>query len=371
MSVYYFLIAYLVVFGAFAQYYNAHNSAHELVSSDGQVWLKNHYSIFYFLIIAAFLFVGGFRYYVGTDYGAYYKEIVTKTDIIDSIKQFDEPIIKIIVYLSRKILDDGVFVIFVENALIVLMTFYAISKYDKNNIMLYSLLFLFTGVWEFSFNGVRQALACAIIFFGISIIEKQENTTIKLVIKITFLCFVAYLAHKSAIFMLPMLLISNRKLDYKQVFLLIICSASIPLFFESAYGVMEVNSSNTEAAAYINREINPIRVLVAIAPLVLIAFVKERKELFDEDRVVTNMALFHSILTVTTMNSAYMHRITQYSLCFMMVFIVNSMNKMSGRTRRTATVVTLILYFSFWLYGLLSSGEQVVFQWSFDHIGEF
>lgn len=369
MTVYYSLIIFLIVFGAFAQYTNAHNPAHELVSASGKGITKNYYSFFYLLIIAAFLFIGGFRYYVGTDFGGYYKEIVTFPDLIDSIKQFDEPIIKIITFLSRKIWDDGVFVIFVENALIVLLIFYGISKYDKNNIMFYSLLFLFTGIWTFSFNGVRQAVACAIIFAGISIIEKQENTTFKLVLKIAFLCFVAYLTHKSAIFMLPMILISHGKFDYKQILLLIVSSAVIPLFFSGAYEVMDTNSSSVEGAIYINQEINPIRVLVAIPPLVLIAFVKDRKELFDEDRVVTNMALFHSILTVTTMNSAYMHRITQYTLCFMMVFIVNCMNKMSGRTRRTATVVTLILYFSYWLYGVLSANE--VFHWSFSHFGEF
>ena len=372
MIVYYSLIALIIVFGIAAQYLNSHKPAEEIIYPNGTVAIKNHYSFFYFFIVAAFLIIGGFRYYVGTDFGAYYKELATIPEIIDRFKNLDEPLIRIITYIARKIWDDGVFVIFSENFIIVVLTFFAISKYDQNNIMLYALLFLFTGIWDFSFNGVRQAIACVIIFAGISIIEKQENTYSKLFFKIAILCAFAFLAHKSAILMLPMLLISHRKIDYTQIFILTICAVAIPLFFDNAFNVMEVDiMTEGEGAEYINRQINPIRVPVAFAPLILLALIKDKEELFSNERFITNMAFFHAILNLTTMNSAYMNRITQYTAYFMMVFVVMALNKIDVKIRWLVTSITVILYFSFWLYGLLSPEEPFVFRWSFSHIGEF
>ena len=78
MVVYYGMIITVVVLGLMAQFVNERSMPTEIVSSDGFVRYKNHYGFFYPLLFFAFVFVGGFRYYVGTDL---YKSVAPQESI--------------------------------------------------------------------------------------------------------------------------------------------------------------------------------------------------------------------------------------------------------------------------------------------------
>jgi hypothetical protein len=266
--------------------------------------------------------------------------------------------------------DDGVCVILVSCTIITLFTFYAFSKYDDNEITLLLLFYIFTGAWTFSFNGIRQAFACAIVFAVTSTIDKYY-LGYKGLFRIVLGCLIAYLVHKSAILLIPIILISRRKIDTKQFFMILACAALIPLLFDNAFNVMEVDLENQDALEYINHEINPIRVAVAIAPLALLIFIPDRREFFDSERFIVNMEFFHVVLNITTMNSAYMNRITQYSVYFTIIFIVKALRRIRGNMRLVIIASTVLLYFIYWKYGMNTSESMVPFSWSFRHFGEF
>ena len=371
MTVYYIVVFLIIVLGESAQYLSAHRPIVEKRYKNGIIQNKNQYSIFYFLIIALFIFVGGFRFRVGADYSSYARAVYTSNEVIDAFKDLSEPLFKFVVYYSRSIFDDGITTIFVFNLIIVLLSFYGFSKYDENKITLFSLLFMFMGVWTFSFNGIRQAVACAVIFVGSCIIEKEENSWFKHVIKLVVICFVAFLFHKSAFFMLPIILLSNRKMDIKQIILLIISAIAIPLMFDNAYEFMEVDLNSDDSLIYIEHEINPIRLPVALAPLLLLALIKDKNELFTNERFITNMTFFHAILNIATMNSSYMHRITQYTAYFVIVFIVRSIKRIDPKLRWPVTILVFSLYFGFFMYGIYTSEFLRQFQWYFGHFGHY
>ena len=104
---------------------------------------KNVYSIFYIVILSLFVFMSGCRYYVGTDYGAYYKSTYTWEEVKNSILKLDEPVIKLITFLVRSVINDGLAVIFVISLITITMCFYGFSKYDEGHITSILLLYIF------------------------------------------------------------------------------------------------------------------------------------------------------------------------------------------------------------------------------------
>lgn len=366
MIVYYAVILSVLVFGSLAQFVNSKATINEVTLSDGTIKYKNHYGIFYPILFFIFVFVGGFRYYVGTDFGGYYKLYnYTWAEVVESFKALDEPGLKLVSYLARQIWDDGVSVILLACFITTILVFHGIKKFDNNDITLMLLIYVLIAGWTFSFNGVRQAMAASIIF---AFARVNKNNWI---LKYVLICFIAFLFHKSALMMLPILLLSHRKLNKSQVLLLVISAVLIPLFFDFAFDFMGADTTNEDALQYIDRQINPIRVLVAFAPALLLLFVENKEEYFEKNSFIVNMMLFHAILTLTTMKSAYLHRFTEYTSMFLMIYYPSVFRAISSKFKSFIIIVTLFLYFLYFRYELTNGVDNVVWQWSFSHFGEF
>ncbi|MDD6603194.1 MAG: EpsG family protein [Eubacteriales bacterium] len=365
MIVYYGVIIAVLVFGTSAQFVNSRAIPTERVSSDGTIRYKNHYGIFYPILVFIFIFVGGFRYYVGTDFGGYYKLYNYKwNDVLESIKALDEPGLKLVSFIARYVWDDGVSVILLSCIITTALVFYGISKFDNNDITIMLLIYVLIAGWTFSFNGVRQAMAASIIF---AFARVNKNNWI---LKYVLICFIAFLFHKSALMMIPVLLLSHRKLNKSQVLLLVISAVLIPLFFDFAFDFMGADTTNEDALEYIDRQINPIRVVVSFAPAILLIFVEDKKRFFEDNGFALNLMLFNAILTLTTMNSAYLNRFTQYTSMFLIIYYPATLKALSKNMRLIATFAVILLYFLYFRYELTNGVDEVVWNWSFSHFGE-
>ena len=366
MIVYYGVVISVLFFGMLAQYVNSKSKLTQTSLSEGEVKYKNNYGIFYFILFAVFVFVGGFRYYVGTDFGGYYKMYVFSwTEIVEAFKTLDEPGLKLLSYLARLIWNDGISVIFFSNLITTLLVFRGISKFDNNDITIMLLIYIFFAGWTFSFNGVRQALAASVIFAFVKVGEKSW------ILKYTVLCFIAFLFHKSALMMLPILILSRRKFDKQQVIVLLFSAFIIPLFFDFAFDFMGSNTTNEDALLYIERQINPIRVIVAFAPIILLFFVVNKKDFFKKNSFAVNLMIYNAILTFTTMNSAYLNRFTHYTGMFLMIYFPSVLKAMRKDYRIAATIAIVVLYFLFFRYEMTNGVSRVTWQWSFSHFGEY
>lgn len=366
MIVYYSVILLVLVLGAMAQFVNCSISPTEIIQSDGTIKYKNHYGIFYPILVFIFVFVSGFRYYVGTDFGGYYKSYNYKwDDVLESIKALDEPGLKLVSFVARYIWNDGVSVVFFSSLIITFLVFYGISKFDQNDITIMLLVYVFIAGWTFSFNGVRQAMAASIIFAFSRVNDKNW------IFKYVLLCFIAFLFHTSALMMIPILILSRRNINRNQILILLFSAAIIPLFFDFAFEFMGADTTNQDALTYIEREINPIRVVVSFAPIVLIPFVDDKKTFFYNNSFAVNLVIFNAILTLTTMNSAYLNRFTHYTSMFLMVYYPAVLKAMKKEYRIFATIAMLVLYFFYFRYELTNGVDKVVWQWSFHHFGEY
>lgn len=366
MIVYYAVILSVLVFGSLAQFVNSKATTNEVTLSDGTIKYKNHYGIFYPILFFIFVFVGGFRYYVGTDFGGYYKLYnYTWAEVVESFKALDEPGLKLVSYLARQIWDDGVSVILLTCFITTILVFHGIKKFDNNDITLMLLIYVLIAGWTFSFNGVRQAMAASIIF---AFARVNKNNWI---LKYVLICCIAFLFHKSALMMLPILLLSHRKLNKSQVILLVISAVVVPLFFDFAFDFMGADTTNEDALEYIDRQINPIRVIVSFAPAILLIFVEDKKRFFEDNGFALNLMLFNAILTLTTMNSAYLNRFTHYTSMFLMIYYPVVFKAITKKLRVFAIVFVVLFYFLYFRYELTNGVDEVVWQWSFSHFGEF
>lgn len=163
------------------------------------------YAIAAFIIILLF----SVRFDVGFDYSNYYQ-------MIDSIGGNDyrsEPISAILMDLGHYtgFPPFSFFLFSVFSYSIIIYTFYKNSEYYNYAFFCY-LCFFFLD----TLGGVRQALGEAFVFFGFSAVKEKK------LFKYIIICFIASLAHKSAILALPIYFLYNINSIKKAIILIAI-----------------------------------------------------------------------------------------------------------------------------------------------------
>lgn len=318
--------------------------------------------IYLFVIIAIFLFVGGLRFKVGSDYVAYASSyIASLNEIKQKFLTFDEPLIFVITGLARKIWNEGIFVIFVENALTVLLVFKGIKSYEQKSYMMPLCLYIMYCGWTSSFNGVRQSLAVAFIF---AFSKRSEGKW--WILKYIIVGFIAFLIHKSALFMIPILLLANRKIDFRQIVYMLIVALVMPTF--GTYALEFMNTSlDTE---YASHSVNVLRVVVAIMPVILSIFCG--KKFREENSFLVNMAIINALITITTRNSALMYRFSDFTNIYLMLLIPKCEIRFTKDSRWVYRIMVLILfYIYFWHEVNSGNGNLSNFQWAFGNFGRY
>lgn len=325
---------------------------------DGYVHQKK-YNRYFFLILAVFLFVGGFRYNVGTDFYSYYAGwTVSWPKILRLFRTLDEPLIFFLTKVCRMIWDDGIFVIFVENAITVLLVLKGIRDWEYDSWTMPLMLYIVYCGWTDSFNGVRQAMAGAIIF---AFSKKAKKYWI---LKYTIVCFVAFLMHKTAIFMLPIMIIANRKIDLGQFF--IILGAALAMPYIGSFALAFIGSSLDNS--YALHSVNIIRIAVSCVPLLLLVLTDDSFR--EHNQFLANMAIIHSLITISTRNSALMYRFSDYTVMYLMLFIPKLADIFSKNSRGLFKKIVLLLYFLYFTMEIQSgNGNLNNFQWAFGHFG--
>lgn len=354
MSVYIITLSLIAILGSLEYRQRLAFSYYE----DGYVYQRKN-NFYFFLILAVFLFVGGFRYQVGTDYYSYYAGWTTTwSNLIVKFRTLDEPLIFLLTNICRMIWNEGIFVIFVENAIIVLLVMKGIRDWEYESWTMSLMMYILYCGWTDSFNGVRQAMAGAIIF---AFSKKSDRHWI---LKYVAVCFVAFLVHKTAIFMLPILILANRKVDFRQI--LIVFGTAIAMPYIGSFVLNFIGSSLDNN--YALHAVNIIRVLVSIVPLFFLLV--SDSSFRDDNHFLSNMAIINALLTISTRNSALMYRFSDYTVMYMMLFIPKLSVVFSESSRKLFNASVILLYFIYFATEVRSgNGHLNSFQWAFGHFG--
>lgn len=212
------------------------------------------------------------------------------------------------------------------------------------------LLFVLSGCWEHSLNGLRQYLACAIMLMALSLLYKRKWY---LYIPIVIL---AAQIHTSAYIFIVVYFIANKPAWGKFTKIMLV----IGLFLLVTYPVTGsfMNNLFVENTDYgekyntseFNYSINIIRVAVMSVPI-MVSFLN-RKNMIGKYKyydIVFNMSLLCAMCTLIGLLSAVYARLNLYFELFNVILLVWNINDMIKQERykwiKYACIVCFIAYF--------------------------
>lgn len=327
------------------------------------------YIVFAFITAAILIFVGGFRFRVGADYGnytmAYY---VRKDQWVEHLLTFDEPGLAVICKLASMIYDDYATMFFICSLITIGMYLITITKYCDETFIISILLFIFTGSWAGSFGAIRQYLAAAVIFIGHRLILERKF------FKYALLILAAMFFHRTAIIMLPVYFIATRKINVRTILILILVVVAIIYSYDSIFDVMSVLKDEDQAQyEYMQTQVNAFRVLVAFAPIGLY-FITSRRRRPHNDKEVNfySMLLFiNAAFLLSTSNSAYLARVAIFTEAFPVIAFPKLLKYEPKATKNLYMAIILVCYFAYFSYQIYCSDALNNFRWIWERTSLF
>jgi len=315
-----------------------------------------------FIIGAMLIFVSGFRYYVGTDYRTYASNYNLYVE--SELSLLSQPGTSIVARVSALIYNDYATWFFLMALLTIGLIMFSIYQ-NSIDVYLSVILFVFMGMWHSSFNAVKQYAAIAILVYGhIYLIEKNFK-------KWVIVCIFASLFHITALLMIPIYFLVIRKIDWKQIVLLVSIGIFITLGYEVLFNIVALlkqgQSVITSDSAVGARDVNTLRILVNCAPAILYLFLKFSNHFKEDEKsnVYANFSVFNSVLYIATNSSVYLARFCAYTDIFGIFFMPYLLRCFSKKSRWFVVTVVLVLYFIFWRYDLMKGTSTNNFQWVF------
>ena len=354
MSVYYVTILAVIICSAFA--------VENYGTADANGIIKNNHSerLWLFCVAVILILVSGLRYGVGADYFVYYGALERyPTQIIDLIKDLDEPGFPLLVSILRLFTNDGAVFVFIT-AMFTIGSVLLITYKYTNTYIFASMLFIFTGIWHGSFNGVRQYFAAAIICLAHRFILEKK------ILKYMICVFIAFLIHSSAIIMVIPYFILRNKVSLKNILILAVGSLILRNNYEfifSFVGDLKDETMNVANDVYLLNQVNPLRVIVNVVPAVFCVLLHITTPKDKETTFYLNILILYGLLSVIGMNSPYLSRVNIYlgvcqplAMCKLVVF----------KDKKIETIVKwiiILLFFGFWYYEVSNGSSLHRFYW--------
>lgn len=309
------------------------------------------------LIVGMSLFIG-FRFYVGTDYASYYRTYFRYSRMSwGELIRVDDPALRIIAKLSSYLVDSPITMFTI--AAFIFCTLFVTSIYKYTERFCYSMfLFVCSGTFLDAFNGVKQASAIAIIFFGLRFIKERQF------VKYLITILIATLFHSTAILMILLYWLFDIKTTPFNIILIIIISIVLASSYEWLFSLVEAitgKNVNLEYTYYIT-QVNVFRIAVACVPCVLIFFLNKEDRL--KNSTLCNMLIFNASLMCITSSSAFLARIGMYSTAYVCIAFVGLRDKITFEkdTKMLFDFVVIVAYLAYFIVSILKTANLYPYQ---------
>lgn len=312
-----------------------------------------------FVAAAALVLMGvaALRWGVGTDFWQYVQNYeIYKGSFSESLRSFDEPGIKAIAWAVAHVWDDPAVFMAVASLTTVGLMLWTITRYSTALVMSF-MLFIFVGAWHGSFNGVRQFLAAAILFAGHRFIVDRKP------LKYAVLVLIAASFHISALAMIPLYFVPNRKLRGRMIVALVVAAVAALYASDAALNVVEFVTEDLTITDYVTTAINPLRIAVAVAPALLYWSRGVRTE-EDGEWFYRNMAIVHAVVMLAASWSAYIGRFGIYTTAFLPLVIPRLSDFPDRRLTAVARVGVVLIYAVYWYIEVSGSSSLNDFHFS-------
>ena len=365
MTVYWFMMAWVILFGILAQV-----SARKVCVGEylGEEVYESRVHLFVAVVtFAVIVFFAGARSYVA-DTTAYikmfndYPLFQNAHDVIfDSSAR--EPGFRLFSILIKTYISDNytvwLSIIAVISGICVMVPLY---KYSCN-FGVSAFLFMASCQFTWMFNGMRQFLVAAIIFSCTGLILKNKT-----LLYILIVCVLATI-HKSAFILIPMYFIAQGEPWNKRTLIFIGCIVLAMLFTSKFTSLLTDVVEQTDYATSVNEfkatddGTNPIRILVESIPIIL-AFIYRNKikdKLTPIIKLSINMSLIASglyIISKVASSGVLLGRLPIYCSLYNLILLPWLLrNIFEKREKDLVYYIMIICYFAFFYY-------QMVIAWN-------
>lgn len=312
------------------------------------------------LISAPFVLVSGLRWRVGEDYDNYARNYAHYVEEFrTSFALYDEPGIRMVAFVASVIHDDSATFFLLAAAATIGIAVYVILQ--RSPMVALSLtLFVLTGFWHGTFNAVRQYLACAILLIAHRYIIERKPVVY------TAWVALAALFHVSAIVALTFYFVPQKRLGVGALAGLVVVSLAAGTaadWFLTLIG--EISKENLAGLAYVERQVNPLRVALALIPVV-VYFLLPKPDFGDKfTTFYVNMVFVNSAVWLASAPSAYLARFAVYTNVILVLAIPLLLSASSRSTRVYMGTLLVLLYGTFWFLEVSNSPTLANFQWIF------
>lgn len=231
----------------------------------------------------------------------------------------------------------------VTNILIVI-TLYKYARLFEISLFVY----ITSGAFIVSMNGLRQFLAAAIVFAGTKFLLNGKWKPYMLLV------LFASLFHQSALVMIPIYFVARSKAWTKGTTFLLAAAILAVLGYNYFSEMLFTAIADTQYGHYQNFQeggASFIRVLVSAAPLLIAYLGREKlRELFPSSDVFVNLSVISAILMIVATQNWIFARLTIYFNLYQIVLVGWLVKLFREKDQRFIYLILISLYFIYFFY---------------------
>ncbi|MCR6110902.1 EpsG family protein [Bacillus sp. A301a_S52] len=299
-----------------------------------------------FLALACLVAVSGLRSNIGDTY--FYRHAFETNDFTwEIIKEGKDQGFGVLQMLLKNVTDDGQVLIFIMSFFTLTLIVGVLYKYSRVfELSLY--VFIASGMFLVSMNGMRQYLAAAIIFAGTKFLLEGNF------FKYAALVLLASTFHQSAIILLPVYFVVRREAWSWSSLAFIFVGTGAAFGYEYFSEMFFSAISDTQYGGYSEFEeggANIVRVAVAASPLVLAYFGRARlRELFPKSDYLVNLALLGTVFMLISTQNWIFARFAIYFELFNLILLSWVIKVFSEKDQTFIYYIIVVLYLGYFVY---------------------
>lgn len=251
--------------------------------------------------------------------------------------------------ILKSISKDPQFMIFVTGIITTILNLWTIRKYCKDSYFeLAIFVYVASGYYLVTMNGIRQSLAASIIFAVTSFILRGEFK------KYLFLCILMTTFHTSALVMIPAYYVVRNEAWSKRIYQLLILFLIGMFLYEPLMAVVYKLLGNSKYADYQNFNeggSNILRVIVFAVPVILSYVKRDKLKEWPEANIFVNMSLISFLIMGFSLYNWIFARFTIYFQIYSFVLLAYIIkNCFEKSEKRLIYYGFLVCYFLFFIY---------------------
>ncbi|NHC43070.1 EpsG family protein [Bacillus sp. MM2020_1] len=340
MTILWINLTFVFIFSYFARYYSA------VTISSNSIGTINPNKLLILLVLVCLVAVSGLRSNIG-DTGAYKHAFITNDFTWDYVESQKDIGFGILQMFLKNYTNDPQIMLFTTALITNLLIILVFYKYSRM-IELCLFVYITSGFFITSMNGIRQCLAAAIIFSATKFLIEGSFKKYLIVV------LLASTFHQTALLLFPIYFIVRRKAWSKATFLLILSSVVIVFGFNQFSEILFSALQGTQYGGYKNFAeggANIIRVAVEGAPLIIAFLGREKlRTIMPNSDVIVNMSLLSLVFMIISTQNWIFARFSIYFSLYQFILISWIVLLFKEKSQRFIYYLILIFYVAYHYY---------------------